>query len=464
MTEKTAKLPNMNEFSPGVIPSLRALLKTVKSKEGDKEAIQKAIANSTPAIKKTPGKQRHNRANNVLIGMSQCGLFNLKKSRLTNFGNALATARSNSKMNELFTRQLLVGCHGLDLLDAVEVIRARGESVKLQTIREELRARGFHVTENEGNASKIRKWMEPSGVVDKDWNFSNEVLSSLVGAESSTLGEWRGLTKAQRILVRKIKEHSDAPDPGWVDLAPLKRIAEAEWGRSLFPEGAFRKKIVEPLEARGWIKTEGKGKGRGGNIGRARAESKLLDISVQLPLDVETAIPVDLRDKVSTPLEQILKDLKSSDKHKKGIALELLALRLIRDLGLKPVAFRLRGSETGGAEVDVVAHGIHLHYSRWLFQCKNTKQVALADIAKEVGMAVYMKAHVVVMVTTGKFAGTVTNYAKGIAESTALQAILISGDLLKKYESAGAMPVIEALKVQAEGILAAKQSQVGEQG
>ena len=79
-------------------------------------------------------------------------------------------------------------------------------------------------------------------------------------------------------------------------------------------------------------------------------------------------------------------------------------------------------------------------------------------------MAVYMKAHVVAMVTTGKFAGTVTSYAKGIAESTPLQAILISGDLLKKYESAGAMPVIEALKVQAEGILAAKRSQVGEQG
>ena len=41
--------------------------------------------------------------------------------------------------------------------------------------------------------------------------------------------------------------------------------------------------------------------------------------------------------------------------------------------------------KTGGAEVDLIAEAVQLHFSRWLFQCKNSKEVNLAALAKEVG-------------------------------------------------------------------------------
>ena len=131
-----------------------------------------------------------------------------------------------------------------------------------------------------------------------------------------------------------------------------------------------------------------------------------------------------------TPLEDVNRDLDADDTHRKGIALELLALRLATDSGLTPLRFRLRAATTGGAEVDLIAEGAHLLFSRWLFQCKNTRSVSLADLAKEVGMAVMLRAHVIVLVTTGRFAASVPTYATELMLANPLQVVLIDHTVL----------------------------------
>lgn len=160
------------------------------------------------------------------------------------------------------------------------------------------------------------------------------------------------------------------------------------------------------------------------------------------------------------PLERIVADLSDNNTHTKGIALELLALRLSVDSGLTPLRFRLRAAETGGAEVDLVAEAAHLHFSRWLFQCKNTKTVSLADLAKEVGMAVMLRAHVIVLVTTGGFASSVQTYARELMDTQHLQVVLIDRTTIRAYQRRGTSALMGYLHETAQATMRLKRAQI----
>jgi len=463
------KLPNMNEFSPGVLEdnNVGHLLAHLAPAEGKKAEMVTRIVESYPKIRATPSEgQRKARANNVLIGMSQCGLLEKDgedvSARFTDLAKEIRAVGNDDAANVRFARHLLEHCHGLELVDVVGVIRARGEAVTLQAIRDELRARGFVVTENEGNSAKIRQWLESTGAVDKNWNVKDEALHALIGAKSSVLAKWNGLSRAQRAFLEQVRYQSGHHAGEWMPVRHIKKVTEAAYGRTIFPEGRLRAEVIDPLSGEGWFETRGTGEGRGGDSGDVRALTQLTDLKVTLPVDGVSGIPVDLRGKLSIPLEQIFSELESVNTSVKGLALELLALRLTRDIGLFPVCFRERSSKTHGAEVDLIANGVHLHYSRWLLQCKNTEKVDVHDIAKEVGMAVALKAHVITLVTTGRFTRAVRTFADGLAGSTAHQVIMIDGDLLEKYRSAGGQAVIDWLRINAFRVLTLKEPQVRE--
>lgn len=467
-TLRELKLPNMNEFSPGVLEdnNIKHLLDVLSPHVGDKEAMINAITSRYTRIARTRESQRDNRANNVLVGMSQCGVLVKEGGEIspefTPLAREIQDSPGDALANARFARHLLEDCGGLELLDIVAVIRARGEAVSDQSIREELRSRGFVVTENESNHGKIRQWLESTEIVDSNWNVNNERLLSLTGASTSTLGKWYSLPRSQRVFLEKLRFLDSNRSGEWIPVREIKKLAESKYQRSIFPEGKLRAAVIAPLVEDGWLEARGTGDGRGGDSGQVHALGQLRDLKIKLPFEGVTAIPVDLRDKLSKPLETIFQELGSSDKHIKGIALELLALRLIRDIGLYPVCFRERSARTQGAEVDLVANSINLHYSRWLIQCKNTSQVHVHDIAKEVGMAVVLKAQVIVLVTTGTFGRTVRTYADGLSSSSALQAILIDREILNKYRNLGATPVIDWLRSSAFRVLTLKESQVRE--
>lgn len=316
------------------------------------------------------------------------------------------------------------------------------------------------VTENEGNASKIRQWLEASGLVSDDWKVNDAALTALIGVGSGFFKVWNGLTRAQRVFAKQAKSLDLARPGAWLQVRQVKRLCETAHSRSIFPEGKLREKVVVPLVSVGLLEARGTGEGRGGDSGEISVCDALRNLTIELPAEGMSGIPSDLRDKLSTPLEDIFHDLENSSTYTRGLALELLSLRLVRDVGLFPVCFRERTSKTQEAEVDLIAQGVHLHYSRWLVQCKNTASVEVSDIAKEVGMAVVLKAQVILMVTTGTFRRTVQIYANGLATSSNLQAILIDGALLEKYRTSGAAAVIDALQKAAYHVLALKAPQV----
>lgn len=133
---------------------------------------------------------------------------------------------------------------------------------------------------------------------------------------------------------------------------------------------------------------------------------------------------------------------------------------MILDLGLIPRGFRVRSKETAFAEVDLTAEGKNLLFSRWNFQCKNIKStVGLGDVAKEVGIAIFARAHVIAMVTTSDFTADAYEYAKQISQSTHLQFLFVTGKNIQAYLKGGAPKLIQHVMVNAQRVLTEKRAQ-----
>ena len=456
------KLPNMNEFSPGVLEiGIRPFLIRLAALEGDRKALVAEIA-TIPKIKKTPEdnrNNRNNRANNVLIGMSQCGLLDLKSNRLTELSREIIAAETDPEGARRFAKHILSNLHGARLLEIVDRLRHRQEQVTLEAIRRELRHDGFTVTTNEGNPAKLRLWLQEAGLIDENWNVDQVVLKHIAGVTSEGLVEIERLSAQQRVLLNKIRRHAIMePLQEWIDLAPVKALIEIEHGPDFLHGGTLRQKVILPLKDAGWIETSEK-QGRGGKIGQAKPTAKLLALKDDLAPPIELGVPPDLRDKLRTPVSDLFNQLESDHRQTKGAALELLALRLLLELGLTPTGFRLRAKEAEYAEADLNANGIHLHYSRWLVQCKNTPTVTQPHLMREVGLATVLKAHVVLLITTGDFGERVAPLADQVSRETHLQVLLIDKKALAAYRASGITAMIATMQGQAHRVLRLKAQQ-----
>lgn len=135
----------------------------------------------------------------------------------------------------------------------------------------------------------------------------------------------------------------------------------------------------------------------------------------------------DLRPMLRKRISEIRNDLKSADQHVRGLALEALAFKLMHSVGLIYVGTRLRGRDTGGAEVDLIFDSDRLVFSRWQVQCKNARNVHLDDVAKEVGLTHFLKSNAVVIVTTGRVGTGAREYANAIMQNMNLCIVMIEG-------------------------------------
>jgi len=316
-------------------------------------------------------------------------------------------------------------------------VRAREGAVSKNAVDKELRARGFRVPSNSSYSGKLRGWLQLAGVVNGAWEVDEAAVALLMGVKPTEVNDWMSLTTVQRDFL-EILRRRDVGNRQPISSPDLLTLAR-QYGVS-FDDAQVKRTVYEPLARLGWIVHEVKTAGRGGKGGSIAitAKARDFDSTIAAGLDLGT-ISNELQAAAVRPLADILDDLESDDTYVKGVALELLALRIAAEAGLTPVQLRLRGVTTGGAEVDLVAEGVHLHFSRWLFQCKNQKSpVGLQVLAKELGMALLLKAHVVVIVTTSRFAKSARDYAKVASETTSTQLILLDGTSLREYRRSGA--------------------------
>ena len=229
-----------------------------------------------------------------------------------------------------------------------------------------------------------------------------------------------------------------------------------------FDDDQLSAKVTRPLADLGWIELSGRsGRSSGGKAGTVTATKKLLDIPFdQVIPDFDAIIPADLRQKIDTPRDEIKRLLASDAKHDRGLGLELLALRMLIDLNLQPRSFRQRSKDTAYAELDLTAEGSSLLFSRWNWQCKCvTQRVPLSDVAKEVGLAIYSRSHVVALVTTSDFSREAIAYAKEITSATHLQFLFVNGAVIDAYLNRGSAVLLEHVAGNAADVMRQKRQQ-----
>ena len=217
----------------------------------------------------------------------------------------------------------------------------------------------------------------------------------------------------------------------------IEKLAAATYGIS-FNEKNLPKQVLYPLEKEGYVTLERgtKEAGRGAKPFLVTTTEKFAaDLITPLIEQLEHQTQADLRPMLRKPLHEIREDLNSTDRHVRGLALEALAFKLMRLIDLTYVATRLRGTATGGAEVDVIFEGARLIFSRWQVQCKNTARVSLDDVAKEVGLTHFLKSNVIVMVSTGEIGNEARRYANKIMTDSNLCVVMVDGSDLELIEA-----------------------------
>jgi hypothetical protein len=286
-------------------------------------------------------------------------------------------------------------------------------------------------------------------------------MKATLGISASERSSFAELPLNQQIFVQALRRVAEGS--GGAEL-PAKQIIDEclRDHRSHFDEDQIRAKVIKPLADAGWLDLSATASsGRGGKSGTVVPSSKLMGIPIEAVLpDFDQVVPADLRAKIDLPPAEVERLLRSNQSFERGLGLELLALKMILDIGLEPRAFRLRSRDTAYAEVDLTAEGKNLLFSRWNFQCKCVRgRVSLGDVAKEVGLAIYSKAHVVAVVTTSDFSSEAIAYAREITSATHLQFLLVNGAVVRKYLNKGAGALLDHVAANAASVMAQKRGQ-----
>jgi Restriction endonuclease len=412
---KKSDIPFAGDFSPREI-DLEAVLSFPAEHPGDRAALQLEIRKRYYERPETPPEQRDRLAYNVSLGMEKYGLIE-KDGTLTPLGTELhALAGQPDQMYERFARHILVEMPGALLLDAARDMRAAGEKITLNSLRETLAERGVHTSSANKSMSLMRLWLDAAKVTDSRWQIDESAYSRILGLSETEIEALVELGKEERAILKTLAEIGIT-----VDSSKLRKAAEAAYAVKL-NEKAFAR-TLKPLAEKGLLVF----KPAGGKSAPVAPTARLLkDVTIPLIEQYGEGLPPKLRVLLRRPLSEIVEALDSST-HQKGLALEALAFKMMRSIGLEYLETRFRPSSGGRFEVDLLFESKRLGYSRWQIQCKNTGKVSLEDVAKEVGLVYRLLSDTIVVITRGAVGDEARRYAADVMRKTSLSIILIDG-------------------------------------
>jgi Restriction endonuclease len=456
------RIPSFNDFSVGLLNGdLRPVLAAVQRHSGDEVAIFNDLGTSVLA-----GWAIKRIQTNIPATLGNTGLTNGRPLKLSAFGQRVLSAPTPIEAAEIFCTEIIQSHNGSKLIEAIQALHKKGERATKFTLQSELAQLNVKLSNDTTDHTTLKNWMIAAKIVKEPRSGFPEIddvnLKRLTGISSGEADEFQSLTLGQQTflhLLRKLHITGTGPFQIQYLYSECKSIQPHAYGNA-----NFASLVKDPLSAAGWIDVpKASGDGRGGKSGTVKGTAKLLSIPVERVIpNFDTTVPNDLRKKLQTPLSQIRDWLEGEDIHQGGLGLELLALRIILDLRLTPRGFRVRSRQTAFAEVDVTAEGDHLMFSRWTFQCKRiqaTKNVSLGDVAKEVGIAMHMRAHVIVMVSTGGFTREAIVYAKEMTKASHLQFVFLDGRVIKAYLANGPTALYEHVMNNARHVMSEKRNQ-----
>lgn len=461
-----------DQFGPDKTPLIE-LLRLCKQCEPDQVELQERIrATYFPGHGNADNSTKM--AMNCRLSLKAYGLIEevgarkdkqYKATSLTDELIKLHDEEGEAAMYRRFAIQIITELEGLTLLRLIENIRARGEQVTLEYLGEEMNdTLNIAIPPNSTYISTMVAWLAEAGVMTATgFSVNWDVVYEMINVDADLIDKLYTLTPEQKYFLLSMLNLNVE------EFTPSNKIAQHT--RSVYSIRVTSKNLVkdviEPLEAAGLIESQKTTVGRGAKPHDVRLTEKCKNELLSPTL----SNLADLADIESTelnrPFEDVVKDLDDPDKHIKGKALELLAVWIIRLLGLRFSKWRLRSFQaTGGAEVDVTAASDKIVYSRWQMQCKNTKKVDVDVVAKEVGLTFLTHADVIAIVTTGKFTGDAVNYASQVTDNSRYYIILLDGDDIARIV-ADRTRIVEILNIKARRVFAKKElgvTEFGEEG
>lgn len=413
------KMPYGAEFSPNKI-KIKEVLKLDQANKGqptDKfvEVIAKKYFNNN----QTMGANCKNSMVAYEILENGGGIS------LSSFGWELALMKKEDEIYEAMSKHILTCLSGLTFIEAIRITTRGGNRPTLESVTVTLNLMGCEeLSKTNKHIPTMKKWLEKGNVLN-GWDINEKKLEELTGMRNEEIEVLRGLNRQQVCFVRALC-NMDSED--YQNATKVRDLAKASFNID-FPAKNFANAIISPLEVRGLIKKRPSTSTHGGNA----AEIKLVDtVKTDVIAPVLKQIEIIAGNEVvkycQKSLTVLREEIDSDDTYVKGLALEAFAIKMMRIIDLDFVKTRIKGNETGGAEIDALFDTTRLNYSRWQVQCKNTKKVSLDQVAKEVGLSHVLKSNVIVILTTGRASETAKEYATTIMKEMNLCIIFIEGN------------------------------------
>jgi len=435
MARYDTDLPFGDAFSPeqlntedGEPPELAYVLEKAKEYEGNEEAFDDVMRE-----KFFPEHDDNTRSKNVRLGLKSQGYgITDDDFYFTEIGEELYELRGEpDKLYDRFAQHILRNLHGLKGIEIVEDLEAQGEKTVNANVKEEFRRQyEFHINETSNHWSQMRAWMSKAGVVNKGshhYDIDRTRIEELIGVDSDAIIELDGLTDKQQGFLRALA--LIAPNCE-VKSRTIKEIAEEAYGINISQSNISRR-TLDPLQDAGFIEWE-----------HVSGKPNLIETTDKFEAEVLKPVLDDLAERTGVPrhvirlsFEQVLEDMDSSSTHDKGVALETLAVKIGRLLGLDFVGWRVRGRKTGGSEVDVVMDEIGTTFNRWQIQCKNIKkQLGSKYVAREVGIARILQTNTIVMIARGGISQDARQYANRVMRHENIAILFLVGEDIERLD------------------------------
>ena len=453
-TRRKSDLPFGSEFSPSQI-DLTTVLEISKNSGGNWKEFESRIKQEYFIDHNTNDKNRGKLANNCKLAMQAYGIID-DNANLTLFGEDLYNIRENKQLlYRTFAKHILLNLNGINLIQCIQDMQASNTKVTLNALREWLVERGIYVPPGGKHPSIMRLWLEKAGIFRHMWQFDEACFNEISGIHTTDIDHLASFSPQQKAYLKTLANVNIS-----IPLISneIQRLAYATYGIK-FDEKNLPKQVLYPLRDAGYITLERgtTSPGRGAKPFKIYITDKFKsDILIPLIEQLEQQVQSDLRPLLRKSLDDILEEIESDDRYVRGLALEALAFKLMKLIDMDYVVTRLRGAATGGAEVDLIFQSSRLVFSRWQIQCKNTKQVSLDDVAKEVGLTHFLKSNVIVMVSTGNISGEARKYANKIMEDSNLSIVMIDGtDLNSITESS--VKIVDVFNREAQQAMRIKE-------
>lgn len=420
------KLPYGAEFSPEKI-DISEILQMASTLEGE-AAIK--------LVEKLDEKYFNNQTMATSCKTSMVAYDILESGggvKISSFGKKLIAMTTDEEIYDAMAKRILTYLNGLMLIEAIRTLRISAKRPSLERITNTLNMMGCEpLSKTNKHVATMKKWLEKASVLS-DWDINEKKLAELIGITNEEIEVLRGLTQEQAFFLRTLC-NTDSDE--FQNSAKIRDLAIASFNTE-FPGKNFSAQIIKPLENKGLIEREVSSNRHGGNAPKVKiVDSIKAQISAPILEQIQILAGKEIMQYLKKSLQVLREEIDSEDTLVKGLALEAFAIKMMRIINLDFAGTRVKGNETGGAEVDVLFDTTRLNYSRWQVQCKNTPKVSLDQVAKEVGLSHILKTNVIVILTTGKAVEPAKEYANTIMKDMNLCIVFIEGDdvsdILKK--------------------------------